>query len=170
MKHPDGTPGSLTALDWYCHFRRLKGDKTIGTWLDSIAVGAYVENQPASPFAFNFERWVALFKRFYNRQFGCYMWNDFLRRDVFWQPDEVVADCGEPFYGLSENDLRQLWRSGAIPSQAARDAYEANCQAEFYDYLDYNREAQAWANLAATGNPDVSSNQYYAADAIWEMM
>lgn len=164
MKSPDGTPGSLAALDWYCHFRRCKGDKNVGTWLDTAAVLAYYKNQPVSPFAFNFERWVVLFKRFYNRCFGSYMWDDSYQREIFWQPAEVIADCGQPYYGLSEDDLRHFWRSGATPSQAAREAYEAGQSAELYDYIDYSREATAWNNYAATGDPNVSVDQYYASE------
>lgn len=164
---PNGQPGSLQAIEWYCHLRRQKGDKNAGTWHDSAAVMAYQENQPPGPFAFNFERWVALFKRFYNRCFGCYMYDSFFRRDVFWQPAEVMADCGELYYGVSAAELRRLWRSGAMPGQAAREHYDTCRQAELNDYIDWSCEARAWNNLAATGDPEMSVAEAYAADRMW---
>lgn len=166
-KHITGKPGSLPALDWHCHQRRERGAEC-GTWHDTATVRAYIERQPVGPFAFNQQRWEALFKKFYDRCFGCNMFDDFLQRDVFWHPVGMADYNGLNVMGFSPQQWQRtvlpLYRAGVLPSVAARRLFQAICADEEAEAREQAADAQAWRNLAATGDPAVSVAEYYAAE------
>lgn len=135
----------LTRQQWRNYHRRK------GSWLDWAAVNDYLALQPPSPFAFNFDRWCDLFMRYYNRCFSV----------------NLNIQIGEDYHyhTVTIDDLRRIWqRTNDLPGHAARCYYRAAARAEKIDAHEYFQEERAWRNLAATGDPDVSPEEYYKYD------
>lgn len=150
----------ITAAQWRRYHRRR------GTWKDAAAVQAYLKQQQPSPFAMRFGRWAELFMGYYNRQFGSYFWDEWGNKRWF-QPFTIQVDDGSGYYfGVTTEALVNIHRRGALPSQAARDYYEAACQAEDADAREHARISREWRNFAATGDPEVSPEKYYKYDGV----
>lgn len=140
----------ITRQQWH-NFHRRKG-----SWVDWAAVNDYFILQPPSSFAFKFDRWCDLFMRYYNRCFP----------DVYM---DIRIGENHYYYTVTLDDLVRIWhKTNKLPSQAARDYYAAVTQAEETDAREAARIAREWRNYATTGDPDVSPEDYYRADAIWE--